>query len=526
MKLFSSLALLSLFLLNACDEGSMDEAGSFEENGGGAFIDAGSAGTGEAAEADPHEGAPCEQDEHCASGYLCFRGGCVFQGRDASLSDGDAGPVELEEEWIALNPPVVDEEQLWISNPSTDSLLRIHADDLSLEVLRLGENPSQTLLSPNGRILVLNLGSDELALVDEDQLEFWALGAHFNRMSLDPSGRWLLFYLDLQLVVPGEAVSTLQDVLVLDLEQKKEHWVAVGYAPEEIIFRGETGFVLTSDGLSIIDLSAPPAVAPRLPLALNIFLEADREVFISPDARFVISRGPRELGVTLVELPNGQPQFIDLGAEPSDLDLLPDGQTALVMLRSASALVLLPLERPESLRRLELEASLGAAVVGTETALLYTTLELAPLALLDLEAERLIYKPLRRGLRGALLDPGGEAAILWHTEEPQEGAAYSLLRLSDGFIRFLPSPSSPLGAHFGQGRALLRLKQPPSLQIIDLQRFQIETMPLGSSPEYAGFVGEGIFVLQTHPEGRISFADRNGEGVRSLSGYLLNGRIQ
>lgn len=518
-------------------------------------------------------GAACVADGDCASGHVCFRGTCVFQGEGPGGAAPDGGPVEppeREAEPGAFPAPGAGRHYVWVASPAQDAVVRVHARTLAVARTEVGDEPTIVRTRPgDDTAVVLNRGSDEVTVVrlegDEEHLEFYPLPHHFNALELHPAGRFAFCWLDLDDVRPGEDASALQDVAVIDLVDRDVHAVAVGFRPRRLVFTadGDRALVVTDDGVSVIELAdlRRSHVAATFPVAVDVLAHAGREVLVTPDGRWVASRGPGEPGLTVVDLEEGVPRFVPLDGEPTDVDLLPDGRTVLAMLRAEERAVLVPIDRaadePESVEVVDLAGRrLGSAAVAPtgEVAVLFTTVERegeAPrVALLDLASRRVVDRPVRKGVAGVAVDPTGRVAWLLHTKaegepDPADGEdaflarshAYSLLDLGTAYAKLVTTPAAPSGPVFAaDGETALVLLSAPErgvaqAQLLRLRAFDVRTIELGSPPEFGGVLPavERAFVTQTHPAGRITFldlTDPEDPAPTTLSGYALNGRIR
>ncbi len=529
----------------------------------------GLSGGGSAADEAPGAGgkALCISDDDCREGEVCFAGECVFQGGAPPAPDAGVLPEENERRLAAFTVPAAGREHVWVASPATDTLVRIHGETLTLDAVEVGDEPTVVRTREGEDVaVVLNRGSDELAVVhDPDDVAFHLLPGHFNALTLDPTGAHALCWFDLGQVRAGEDVASLQDVAVVDLEDGDVHTVTVGFRPRRITFTadGLTALVVTDDGISVFrptQLSAA-TLAPTIPVAPGVFGQEGREVVVTPDGAYAISRGPGEAGVTVVELTEGVPRFVELGAQPTDLDLLPDGRTALVMLRGAERLALVPLETaaeaPETIRFVEFAGHvLGSAAVAPvgQFAVLYTTVApeeaRAQVALLELDSGAIVHRPMRKGVAGVDVAPDGQTAFVLHTKAPGDpdpalgeesflarSHGYTLLDLRTVNAKLQTTPAEPSGLVFAPDRdeafLVLRGQGVAAVQRVNLIGFAVESFTLGTPPEVVGVLPavERAFVTQTHPEGRISFiflADEVGDGGRleTVSGYALNGRIE
>ncbi len=532
--------------------------------------DDGMGGAAEDRSGDGAGGDACFSNDECGNGYVCFRNQCVFQGGGGGEGGGAGGaggaPPEEEVETAAFSAPAVGRHHVWVANPAQDAVVRIHAGTLAVSRVAVGDEPTVVQTRPgHDRAVVLNRGSDEVTLVAiegaAEQLAFFPLPHHFNAMALHPAGRFAFCWLDLDQVRPGEDASALQDVAVVDLVDGKVHPVVVGFRPSRVVFPSDGGRALfvTEDGVSIIDLAnlEQGHIATTVPVAVDVFAHADREVLVTPDGRYAVSRGPGEPGVTIVDLEEGTPRLAGLGAEPTDIDLLPDGGEVLVMLRSAERAARVPIADPASATFTDLPGQrLGSAAVSPDgaVAVLFTTVaregEIPRVTLLDLATGDHVARPVRKVVAGVSVDPTGRVAYVLHAKKEGEpdpalgedeflarSHGFSLLDLRTAFTRLATTAAAPTGLTFTADgtRALVLLSNPArgvaALEHLDLTTFDVRTYELGSPPEFAGVVPElgRAFVTQAHPEGRISFLELDAPETARLvtvSGYALNGRIE
>ena len=389
---------------------------------------------GEAGVGGPYPGQKrqCVVDDDCFSGEVCFAGECIFQRVDTPppplpSPEPDALPEEEEVGIAAFTRPAAGVEYVFVARPAADSVVRIHGETLALDAIEVGGEPSVVRIIPDtDRAVVLNRGSDELTIIDENaERRFVALGGHFNAMDLTPDGRHALCWFDLAQARSGELVGSFQDLLVVDIDTGTRHAVTIGFRPRRIQFTadGATALVITDDGISYFrpaDLGET-TLADTVPVAPDVFQQDDREVLVTQDGRWAISRGPNEAGVTLVDLAEAVPRFIPLPGQPTDLDLVPDDSAVLVMMRGVRQLAIVPLEAayedPAAIHPVEFpEHVLGSAAVGVDFAVLYTTQTetRAQISLLDLATLRMVHRPIRKAVAGVEISPDGRKAIIVH----------------------------------------------------------------------------------------------------------------
>lgn len=512
----------------------------------------------------------CLVDDDCDRGEVCFAGECIFQGSEPPpppAGEPDVLPEEREESIAAYSHPAAGVEHVFVARPAADSVVRIHGETLALDAIEVGDEPTVVRVIPGtDRAVVLNRGSDELTIIDADgEPSFALLDGQFNALTLTPDGRHALCWFDLAIAREGELLGSFQDMVVVDLDDRDQHAVTVGFRPRRVQFTadGATALVITDDGISYFrpaDLGET-TLADTVPVAPDVFRQDDREVAVTGDGRWAISRGPDEGGVTLVKLSEGVPRFIALAGQPTDIDVLPDDSAALVMIRGARQAVVVPFEAahedPTAVHVVAFpDHVLGSAAVGDAFAVLYTTQTetRAQITLLDLATLRMVHRPIRKAVAGVELSPDGRKAIIVHAVP--EGApapdpdappdvdtdfilnshGYSLLDIRTTRVKLQTTQAPPSGLVFAPERdeayLVLRGDDVAAVHRIDLEGFSVQSWDLGTPPEVIGVLSsiERAFVTQTHPEGRISFIRLDadpGDGGRleTVSGYALNGRI-
>src|SRR5262249_18760626 len=141
---------------------------------------------------------------------------------------------------------------------------------------------------------------------------------------------------------------------------------------------GTRAYVITQDGVSVIDLADAvnhgPTIVPPIPVADPNVSTDDLEVLITATGDYAAVRVAGYAGLRVVSMRTGQTTLVPLAAQPTDIDLAPDGKRVYAVLRDAHrlAIVDVPAATVTSI-------DLGAVTVGSITvaadgtrALLYT----------------------------------------------------------------------------------------------------------------------------------------------------------
>jgi hypothetical protein len=382
--------------------------------------------------------------------------------------------------------------------------------------------------------------------------------AHCNALAMAPSGSHAVVWYDHARAKSGDPVGSFQALSLLQLTagQEKSLSVSVGFRPRSVTFAkgGAQALVVTDDGVSILELGKikDGDIVASVPLSKAIG-KADREVLISDDGQWAVVRETGSTKLGLVHLPSKKIGEVDLGAVPTDLDLVPGGTSALAVLRDAGqvAMVTLPAQVTDTFE-FKL-ADLGGAPLGLarltedgKTALLYTSVAgIEQVATLDIATGNVTPVAIKKTIDNALLVPGTRKAILLHkpgagpgysdlTEKfVDDSQGYTLYDLDTGYTKLVLTPVKPLEVALSQGpdKAWLLLPDPKGLahlvQEADLTSFQTVDHPLGSAPEHGRYLQKAgvVAVTQTHPSGRITFLDAKTGQAKTVTGFELNGQV-
>jgi hypothetical protein len=594
--------------LAACGMGDDDKAGANDlggrfPSGGGSGFDGG-IGQG------------------TAGGAGAFGGGGALAGGTVGggPAGGSAPPLPPEEEVdFSFEAPQAGLSSVYVPNPGTHRVAVVDANNFSVETLSTGLAPTYAATVPGQDLaIVLNVGSSDAAILRTEKGKTSVvrvpIGHDQNAIAVAPDGEHAVVYFN----GSGSAASaaqSFQDVSVLNLREGKEagRSVSVGFRPRGVQFSsdGARAFVVTEDGVSVIDLAATdaaPRIARLVPVGDKVGEPVSLDVQIVADGAYAIARREGDNSARLVDLERGTIDTLDLSnlnltppapdggvidagapdaavdaaadaqapdgglpdagdaAAPApalappltDLDVAPDGSFALAVVRSAGALLRIPI--PEGFRDPSLvevqfieDVLVGSVVISKQgnIAALYTTAQpVEALVLVDLDeagARRAVR--LRKAVRAVALSDGGERAFVLHAkstappgsspEETRIDAAegYSLVDTESGFAKLqlteaavrerdlLVTPDASRVFALVRNDAL----SVRSVHVADLSSFQISELPLAKPPSSLGLVpGAGkLFIGQESEGGMITFIDvESGEVARAVSGFELSGRVR
>ena len=507
--------------------------------------------------------------------------GCNGGGRDfpldpgAGLQDGgfarsDSGPLPPEMELeVRFEPPAVGETVLYATNPGTGRVAVIHADDFSIETVRVGVDPSPAVAAP-GRDLAVSIqraeGSVSLlrTMGPTTSVTTLALEHDANTVAFDPSGRFAVLYEGPR---PGIARRNFHDSSVIDLSEGAERVVraVVGYGPSEVVFdpSGARAIVVTEDGICLIDLATlPDGGLVRAPLLAFETLEPITEAHITPDGTYAVALIDG-VEVQQLDLRDGSIVTADLRlldaagvVDISDLDIAPDGADVLAVVRSHELVVRLPIGpmlgdsaewitiglAGQSVGSLAFSASANRVVGYT------TNPEVETITVLDLVLNEGRQVLLRKSVRALAVSPDGTFALAIHhaiVDAPGVGEdalvdrseGYSVIDLTTGFARLVlvdaaPRPDGGFVLDTASGHLLVALRDDATrvreLQLVDLATFAVDRVPLLAPPTTLGIFPDldRAFIGQEADGGRVTFYLWGARETHTVAGFELAARIR
>lgn len=479
---------------------------------------------------------------------------------DSNGSDLDAGglPPE-EEESLSFERPQAGATSVYVPNPATDRVAIVNASTFAIETVKVGRSPTYTATVPGKDVaIVLNLGTRDASLLrtldGDTQVTALPVGHDANAIAIAPDGEHAVIYYDSR--DPNQTAQSFQDVTVVDLTPGKEaaRGVSVGFRPRAVTFSadGDTAFVITEDGISIVDLNAAdqgPVIARLVSLGDGLTDPLSVDVAITPNGKFALSRRMGETILRLISLEDGQITPLDLkvlqqqtpGSEASDagvdagaddeptlaagnleitdVDVAPDGTFALAVARSHRALIRVPIPlgfgTPSLMSVVRVPDQLIGSVSIANTgklAIVYTTaapVEGVTLVSLDSSAPVRGVR-LRKSVRAVALSNDGTRALILHdksdgspsdfgiTEEDRidRSEGYSLVDTASGFAKLqltgarVKERDIVVTDDASRLFALLRDDNAGerSLQMADLGSFQVSTTRLVAPPSSIGIV--------------------------------------
>ncbi|MBM4342542.1 MAG: hypothetical protein FJ100_04100 [Deltaproteobacteria bacterium] len=494
---------------------------------------------------------------------------------DSSGAKSDAGGLPAKD--TAAPPPPEKEPEadfgapesspnfVYIPATDADRLVRISGASLAVSLIEVSAQPTRVKVLPNDDIaLVLHRGADELAVVRSteagDQVTTLPILPHCNALVLDAAGKHAIAWYDHATAKPGDPVGSLQAVSLVRIAAGKDAALSLstGFRPRSVTFTsdGSKALVVTDDGISIIGLATaqdgdivPPVAVTDKPLT-----KVDREVQLTDDGLWALAREANSTEIAIVYLPSKKLVTLAMPATPTDLDLVPKGGGALLVLRDAQlvAHVTLPSAATESfpvkLAPLgDLFAGLARLTDDGKTAVLYTSIAgTEQVGVLALGTGTVQPVAIKKTVDNVLLVTGSRKAVLMHKPAPGPGYndpaekfvddahGYTLLDLDTGYTKLVITPVKPTEVAFSAAPVKAWFLLPDSaglahaLQGAAMDTFLTADHPLGSKPEHARYLPMAgvVAVTQSHPSGRVTFVNAVTGLAKTVTGYELNGKVK
>jgi len=521
----------------------------------------------------PDEGMGGYFDPGSASAPGADLGGSWLR-EDTGMAEHDPGippePVIPETEVVLpYGAPEPGQNTVFVIHRDRGQVVVVDASSLAIHIAEVGSQPTVVRALPGkDEAVVLNYGSSELSwvrLVDDGlAVSATSLIPGANAVVVSPDGGSAVAFYDSSRAGLGDPTGSFQEVSLVQLGADgslESVPVAVGFRPVDVVFRedGAFAYVVTEQGVSIVDTRTDEErlVSPPVSVAPDAFESVtEREVQVARDGSVAVVRVLGKLLARVVPLDGSPLVEVPLPGDPTDLDLLPDGKTALMVMRERQSAVILDVnaaltaaDPATSIIEVELRparAGLASLTPDGNFAVLYSSVEDdEEVTVMDFANQSVSRIPLKKRVRAVALAPDGETALLLHdrhydaavTDEVERmidrSEGYSILRLADGFAKLELLDSPPGAFSFTADGSQLFLLEPTTpdgrhlLRRVDLDTTVESSLLLASTPTDVRYVpaAKKAAVFQKHPTGRITFVDEEGEDVRTLTGFELNALV-
>ncbi len=495
------------------------------------------------------------------SGWAGAEADAAYDGADGSDGGGgwDTGgyaPEEPDEDGIL--PPATTDAYVFVANPERNTVTRISASTLAVITTEVGVDPQVVHTTQDYKTAaVFNLGSDSVSIIDAESLETTHVDVrpNLNQMVLSPDGGFVACFHDANVRDDSgldDGALSFNEVSLVDLAGKVHHPMVVGFNPREIRFTadGKTMVVVSDSYLAIVDLAAETPEPIRVRISDDtVDPPTAEELVITPDGQHAIVRQFGGEDLVVVGLKDFSVQRVDVGDDPTDIDVTPDGTRAVAVARGSHELWVYDLSdifaTPTTV---PLPASdvLGSLVLspdGTKGLLYSTASGLSRFASWDLSdpdpATAVTSYSSVKPIQSVRISPSGNTALMLHDDSNGDTSsdsvfydqfALTLLSLSDFFANPIRLPGEPEESALSDDGALgfLIMKDDNHLLQLDFTTLIHESIELKSIAQHVGVLPESqtVYISQEHELGRISFYDAQARTIQTVTGFELNSGIE
>ena len=466
--------------------------------------------------------------------------------------DTDLGS-ETEDDFLKLSPTAT-QAYVFVVNSSRNTVSRISVPSLDVLTTEVGVDPQvATTTSDYSRAVVFNAGSDSISVIDAETMESTEveIRSNFNNMLLSPDGRWALVYNDADLPTEGStgALQSFNEISLVNVETLEHLSMAVGFHPREATFTPDSSelLIVANEWMASLDLEAED-IRPQLVELAEDPLNAPvaEEVLVEPTGAFAFVRQFGEDRLVVVDLAEHTLQRVDIGYNPTDLDLSPDGTKAVVVSRGSQELHVLNAQDPLAEQEViplpadEVIGSLHFSPDGSK-AVLYTTAQReARYTTWDVDSGELKVRSLVKPVKSVSVSPTGGTLLVFHTLEddadtpstsPYLGEhALTMIDLDSFLANPLLIPDEPSAfANSSDGEfGYFIMEGIPALAVLQYDNLLFEEVTLRSDPVHVGVLPESTYayVNQEHELGRLSFYEPETQALQTITGFELNSGIK
>lgn len=485
-------------------------------------------------------------------------GDTAFPGGEPDF-DSDLPPEE-EVENLFLAPTQTD-VYLFIANPLRDTVTRIEVRNLDVITTEVGRTPRVVAITDDyATAVVFNQGDATVSILDADTLDqvVVPVRGNLNAMLLSPDGAYAVLWHDRDAVRPDDpppsGAESFNEISLVDVASGTHTPLVVGFNPKDVTFTpdGTLALVVADASMAAIRLDEGTPTPEFIEVADPLDPPPAEEVVVDPAGRYAFVRQFGRDEIQIVDLETRIPTAVPVGANPTDLDLTPDGTRAVVVSRGAGEVAVFdvadPFAPPEVVPFVD-ETPLGSVILGEDgVGILYSTATaIARYATWDLATGEIRMRPLAKPAKAVARTPtGGSLLVVHDTTDASDGStpevyrgrhAISLISLTDFRANTLALAAEPLSfANADNGRlGYVVMEGQPYLEVLDYTSLIFEEVRLSSLPVFLGVLPDldpadadepAAWISQEHPLGRLSFYDPETTRLDTLTGFELNDRIE
>lgn len=278
----------------------------------------------------------------------------------AATSEADTGePPPEEEDEGDFRVPQASGKYVYSASETTDSVAVIDTATLVIDVVEVGQGPTVVRPIPGdgdaGSVVVLDQRSDDIAVLrtgpaGTTSVALYPVTAGANNLAVSPDGAHVLVFHDHdgpEQLGPGSD----QELTVLDLAAGTTYAMTVGAHPRDVVFSTDhqTAWVITAAGVNVLRFADLGLVGkpPLLPVVTDPGLDpATIEVQVSASLGVALARVHMSPWIAVTDLEGGALTVLDLPGAPTDLDIAPAGDFAILTIADTGGSSFLELSLP------------------------------------------------------------------------------------------------------------------------------------------------------------------------------------
>ena len=475
---------------------------------------------------------------------------------DSDMESGEAGDYapEVEDDLLALKPATTP-EYVFVANPDRNTVTRISVPGLAALTTEVGVNPIAIAVTPDNKTAIsFNMNSNDLSIIDASTLEVQtvAVRAGRNDMVMSPNGEWVICYFNQKSDEAGSqsgGAQSFNDISLVNIRTLDHFPMVVGANPHGVHFSeaGDLAIVVSDSYLSKIDLTVDEPEPEHIQITDDLVNPPiAEEVVMAPDGKSAIVRQFGAAYLVHVDLDNLSTAPLDVGENPTDLDITPDGLELIAVARGSSQLWIYDLSNPfegESILELPADALFGSVVLSPDDkrGILYSTASGESLfASWDRATNEVVLRDLVKPVQSVGVSPTGGTAVIAHTagngyDVPSDSPYYSkpalsLVDLGTFFSTALALPAETKEfAYTPDGTTgFFVMERQPFLEVLNFETLIHDEIELKSDPVHLGTLldTDTAYISQEHHLGRISFFHPSDGELQTITGFELNANIE
>jgi DNA-binding beta-propeller fold protein YncE len=328
-------------------------------------------------------------------------------------------PPEQEIKYLLSQPSATD-IYVFVANTTLNSVTKINVNTLRIDSIPVGLKPTIVRTTPdNKKAIVLNSGDYTVSIVDAntDSVTTLPVIKYANNLSLSPTGKHAVVFYDPALESGSleiDPTRTFNEISIIDIAAKTSTKIAVDFLPRAVKFTPEGNFagVITNNYLDMVDLNNNYSLTIySLTSNPSQFINPS-ELEITPDGNFALVLVEGTNTLVAVDFSAKSKTEITVGPQPTDLEVYPDSSMAMVVNKGDNSITLIDLPSLTTSTVTPSGIEIGQAEITPDTsfAVLFTNSPSVPqngefIHLMKLTDNSITTYPVIKGVDAVLMAP-------------------------------------------------------------------------------------------------------------------------